>query len=71
MNPKDKTGWQTTEFWMCLAAVVVTYLQSSELGDESTWWGKAIGIVVTVLAVLGYTASRAVVKRARIQNGKR
>ena len=71
MNPKDNPGWMTSEFWLSLVAVVVTYLLSSEFGDEATWWGKGLAIIATVLAALGYTASRAVVKRARIQNGKR
>ena len=68
---KDNPGWKTTEFWLTLAAVVVSYLVSTELGDESTWWGKVIAIVATVLAALGYTAGRAAVKKARIQNGSR
>jgi hypothetical protein len=67
---KDNPGWKTTEFWLTLAAVVVTYLVSTELGDETTWLGKSLAVVAVVLASLGYSVGRSIVKKARIQNGK-
>ena len=67
----DKPGYQTSEFWLSLAAVVAAYLLSTDFGgDESTWWGKGIAIVAVVLASLGYTASRAIVKKQRIASDK-
>ena len=65
---QERPGYMTTEFWMTLAAVIIGFLVSSELGDETTWVGKILGIAATVLAALGYSVSRAMVKRAAIQN---
>jgi hypothetical protein len=60
MEPKP--GYKTSEFWLSLAAVVVSYVISSDVLGEGTVQSKAIMIVATVLAALGYTASRAIVK---------
>ena len=59
---EPKTGYKTSEFWLSLAAVVVSYVISSEVLGEGTVQSKAVMIVATVLAALGYTASRAIVK---------
>ena len=61
-NNDIKPGWKTTEFWLSLMAVVVAYLGTADLWQEGTVGGKAITVVATVLAALGYSASRAVVK---------
>jgi hypothetical protein len=60
MEPKP--GYKTSEFWLSLAAVVVSYVISADVLGEGTVQSKAIMIVATVLAALGYTASRAIVK---------
>ena len=60
MEPKP--GFKTSEFWLSLAAVVVSYVISSDVLGEGTVQAKAVMIVATVLAALGYTASRAIVK---------
>jgi hypothetical protein len=62
----DRSGWKTTEFWMGLAAIIVGYLVSSDLGDESTWLGKGLAIIAMALASFGYSISRARVKGAKI-----
>jgi len=59
-----KSGWQTTEFWMNLIAVVVTYLMATEIGNDSdSLLSRALVAIVAALAALGYTASRVIVKR--------
>lgn len=71
MPPKvEKPGYKTTEFWMALAAMIVTYLTSTELGDESTWVGKIIAIAAAVFISLGYGTQRMSVKKEAIRNGK-
>lgn len=66
----DKSGWKTTEFWMNLAAVIVAYLMATGIaGDETSLFSRALVAVAAALAALGYTASRAVVKRESIRKG--
>jgi hypothetical protein len=65
MNGATKPGWQTTEFWLSLVAVVVSYLAAQDLGEATV--EKVIAIIAVVLASLGYSASRAVVKKAQLQ----
>ena len=66
-NNPAKPGWQTSEFWLALAAMVVAYLISSGGLAEGSWVARALGLAGAVLASLGYTASRAVVKRERLR----
>jgi hypothetical protein len=63
-----RPGYKTTEFWLTLIAVVIGFLVSSDMGDEATWVGKLLGIAATVLAALGYSVSRAMVKSASLKN---
>ena len=64
----DDKGWKTSEFWLSLMAVIVTYLiASGDFGGEYPWLAKALTVAAAVLASLGYTASRAVVKRGRLR----
>ena len=64
-DPK-RPGWRTTEFWLSLLAVIVAYLLTTDLGEGDDWVAKGLAIVATVLASLGYTASRTLVKRSAI-----
>jgi len=57
-----KPGWQTSEFWLCLLALVLAQLLPALDGSEP--WTKLAGIALGVLAALGYTASRFGVKKA-------
>jgi len=50
-----KAGWKTTEFWLSLAAAVVGVLAHYGVVPEGSSWE-------VVLAALGYTVSRAIVK---------
>jgi hypothetical protein len=58
-----KPGYKTTEFWLTLVAVVLSAVASSGLLAEGSTWVKVVGVALAVLATLGYTASRAVVKK--------
>lgn len=69
MNPKPKAGWKTTEFWLGLVAAVWSYLMTTDLITDDTA-SKILGVVGAVLAYLGYAATRGVVKRERIRQGR-
>ena len=60
-----KPGYKTTEFWLSTLATIVGLVMASGVLEgqaEGSWPVKLIGGVVSLLAVLGYTASRAKVK---------
>jgi len=62
---QPKPGYKTTEFWLSLAATLLGFLMASGLLDAvpaESWINKLVGGIVTVLAALGYSASRAKVK---------
>ena len=61
---ETKAGWKTTEFWLTSAAALAGMIIASGLvnPDGAGTWDKAIGLVVSTLAALGYTAARAKVK---------
>ena len=62
MNPK--AGWKTTEFWFQLAAVVVAYLLTTDMGsDPTTIVAKLLVAISTILAAFGFTVARTVIKR--------
>jgi hypothetical protein len=62
MDNNVTAGWKTSEFWLSLLAVIVGYLGTSEIWSDGSVGAKGIAVVATVLAALGYSASRAVVK---------
>lgn len=58
-------GYKTSEFWMSLGAVLLGALMSSGILDDlgtDHWLVKVVGLVVSVLGALGYTAARGMVK---------
>ena len=57
-----KPGWQTTEFWLSLAATLLSALFAAGVLTNSTALAIA-GIAATILTALGYTVSRALVKK--------
>jgi hypothetical protein len=58
-----KEGLKTTEFYVALAVITIgTFL----LGWGETEIQEVVGAAMTILAALGYTASRAAVKRANM-----
>lgn len=62
-SSRDRRGPSTSEFWLSLSAVVVGAVISSGLLAAVPVAVKVAGIVTVVLASMGYTASRTMVKR--------
>lgn len=59
---KKKKGIQTTEFWMCLLAVMAGLGMASGLIPDGSIAARIAGILASALSALGYTAGRCVVK---------
>ena len=55
-------GWKTTEFWLSLLAAVIGLVSMSGAIPAGTGLEQVVGQVITILAALGYTVSRTVVK---------
>lgn len=64
-----KPGYKTTEMWLTLLAILAASLLGSGLLVPQSSLAKVVSLVATVLAALGYTASRTAVKRAAIEAG--
>ena len=62
LTEQSKPGYKTTEFWMSLAALVVTTLISSGAIPHDGALEKIIGGVSVVLLALGYNVGRTIVK---------
>ncbi len=60
--PAIKPGWQTSEFYFTAAAMIIGLMLASGLIVPGSSWDRIVGLAATVLAQLGYTASRATVK---------
>lgn len=60
MNPKP--GYKSTEFWLTVAAQVVGLLAASGAIAGESSWGRLVGLAGMILAQLGYTYSRGMVK---------
>lgn len=57
-------GYKTTEFWLKLAAIVLTALFASGAIPTTGTAAMIAAIAATVLGALGYTVSRTIVKTA-------
>ncbi len=57
-----KAGFKTTEFWLSSAATILGIALASGAVPEGGLAAQIIGGVLAVLAGLGYTASRTIVK---------
>ena len=62
----ERPGWQTSEFWLTLVAVILTAILSSGAIDDVPTVAKVIAAIVAALAALGYTGGRAVLKGLKI-----
>jgi hypothetical protein len=58
-----KPGFNTTEFWLSTLAMVLGVVLASGALPEGGLAGQFVGGVLSVLASLGYTASRTQVKK--------
>jgi len=65
-----KKGYLTSEFYLSSACAVLGILVASGVVDPdgAGSWDKIAGLVVSVLAALGYTLARAKVKVAAEEN---
>jgi hypothetical protein len=63
MDDQIKPGYKTTEFWLAFAASVVGAAFASGLIPSESPIEKILGLAATVLASLGYTVSRTLVKK--------
>lgn len=62
----SKPGFKTTEFWLALAALVLSSLLLSGALGEGSATERIVALVANVLATAGYTGARLLVKRAEI-----
>jgi hypothetical protein len=58
----QKPGYKTTEFYLSLCALVCGTIMASGAVSDTGTIAKICGGVLSVLAALGYTVSRTVVK---------
>jgi len=54
-----KPGYRTTEFWLSLVAAILGFVTASGAVPEEN---KIVGGAVGILAIMGYTVSRGIVK---------
>lgn len=62
---ETKPGYKTTEFWLSLAAMLLSALYASGalvIEGVPDWVLMAVGVVATVLTALGYTVNRTLAK---------
>lgn len=59
-----KPGYKTTEFYMKLAAILLTAFYASGVIPIDGTWMKVAAIAATMLGALGYTVSRTMIKAA-------
>lgn len=57
-------GYTTTEFWLSLIVIILGALATSGLIADGSTAARLIGMAMSVLGALGYTAARAIVKKA-------
>lgn len=59
-------GIHSTEFWLTAIATIGGLVMASGLLVESTGWGKIVGLILSTLAAMGYTAQRTALKKENI-----
>ena len=59
-----KAGWKTTEFWIALASLITIFVA---IFTDHTMDIATVGAITTI--VVGFQASRPVVKSKTIDNG--
>jgi hypothetical protein len=60
---ETKPGWQTTEFWLSLAATAVGLLFASGVLAPESGAERWLGLVASALTSLGYSVSRGLAKK--------
>ncbi len=64
----NKPGIKTTEFWMSFVAMVLGFVTANNVFPEDQPIGKIIALAVSVLAALGYTVARSMVKKESLKS---
>lgn len=59
-------GYKSTEFWLSTAAMLVGVLLASGAFPAGGSVAQILGIAASVLSAMGYSASRAVVKKHKM-----
>ena len=59
-----KAGYKTTEFYLTLAAMLLSGLYASGAIADASTTGKIVALIAGVLGSLGYTVSRTIVKKS-------
>ena len=60
-----KPGYKTSEFWLSLAAVLVSAFLAAGVLPVDHWAVKAAGLIAAALAAAGYGSSRAQLKASQ------
>lgn len=68
-TPAVTPGWKTTEFWKSAVVTLFGLLMAAGVVPSTGIWGQIAGLVASTLASTGYSASRAQVKTAAIEQG--
>ena len=53
-----KPGYQSTEFWLSLAATLLGALMASGAISSASPWAKIVGVAASLFASMGYTVGR-------------
>ena len=64
---ETKAGFRTSEFWIALVISVVTLLGSSGLVVAGSSTERIVGYIVAGLIAMGYTGTRASVKKKTVE----
>jgi hypothetical protein len=59
---QEKPGYKTTEFWLKVAAILVSAVLASGLLPPESTVLKIVATVATILGALGYTGARVYLK---------
>jgi hypothetical protein len=63
---QTKPGYKTTEFWLSLLAVLISAFIASGVLPEGHTVIKIAAMAASILSALGYSVSRASVKKASL-----
>jgi len=61
-TPAPKAGYKTSEFWLALAAMMLTALFASGVISSGSGWDKAFTFAAAALTSMGYSVSRGMAK---------
>ena len=58
-----KPGWQTSEFWLSVVAVVMGTIAASDALPAEGGAAKITALITSALVALGYTGARLAIKK--------